>query len=278
MKKKQNYLFSATFITAAAGLLSVLAALLPYGLSAQEENEFFQSVEAAEAVAKSAVKYRVNDYTGLLSPETVSKLESSLDNLEKTKGSQVVVVIVPTTKPLSISEYSLLVAESAKPGRKNIDDGVVFLIALQDRKMRIETGYGLEGAIPDAYAKKIISDIVAPDFKKGNYESGVIAGTEAIIRLIEGEPLPSPESTEDDGSAGGFITILVLFILILFFIILPALRAMGLSGNSYRSYNSGYWGGGFGGSSGGSGGSFGDFGGFGGGGGGFGGGGASGDW
>lgn len=113
-------------------------------------------------------------------------------NLQKEKGSQIGVLIISSTKPETIEEYSIKVAENWKLGRKGIDDGVLFVIALKDRKMRIEVGYGLEGAIPDAKAKQILEDFVKPYFKEKDYYKGIYTGVNMLEKLIRGEPLPEP--------------------------------------------------------------------------------------
>jgi uncharacterized protein len=104
----------------------------------------------------------------------------------------VAVLLVPTVQPETIEQYSIRVAEAWKIGRKKVDDGVIFVIAKNDRDMRIEVGYGLEGALPDAIAKRIIRDDVTPHFRAGEFYLGIVAGTDRIMRTIDGEPLPAP--------------------------------------------------------------------------------------
>ena len=140
---------------------------------------------------------RVTDTTGTLNAEQRAQVEAQLAAIEQRKGSQVAVLIVPTTKPEAIEEYSLKVVEAWKLGRaqaggQKVDDGVLLLIAKNDRKLRIEVGRGLEGAIPDALAKRIIAETIAPRFKQGDFAGGVSAGVTEIGRLIEGESLPAP--------------------------------------------------------------------------------------
>lgn len=140
------------------------------------------------------LKARVTDLTGTLSAQQAAQLEQRLQAFEAKKGSQIAVLIVPTTKPEEIEQYSIRVAEQWKLGRKAVDDGVLLLIAKEDKKLRIEVGRGLEGAIPDAIAKRIISEIIVPQFKQGNFFAGIEVGVERIIGVIEGEPLPAPTS------------------------------------------------------------------------------------
>lgn len=138
----------------------------------------------------------VIDLVGILKPSEISSIENMILNLQKEKGSQIGVLIVESTLPYSIEEYSIKVAEQWKLGRKGIDDGVLFLIAINDRKMRIEVGYGLEGAIPDAKAKQILDDYVKPYFRKGDYYNGIYSGIEMLEKLIRGESLPEPEKDQ----------------------------------------------------------------------------------
>ena len=140
---------------------------------------------------------RVTDTTGTLSAEQRAQVEAQLAAIEQRKGSQVAVLIVPTTKPEAIEEFSLKVVEAWKLGRaqaggQKVDDGVLLLIAKNDPKLRIEVGRGLEGAIPDALAKRIIAETIAPRFKQGDFAGGVSAGVTEIGRLIDGEALPAP--------------------------------------------------------------------------------------
>ena len=136
---------------------------------------------------------RVTDQTATLTNEQKSALEQTLRSFEARKGSQVVVLIVPSTAPETIEQYALRVAEQWKPGRKNVDDGALLVVAKDDRTLRIEVGYGLEGALTDADSKRIISEIIVPRFRQGDYYGGITAGVDRILRVIDGEPLPKPE-------------------------------------------------------------------------------------
>ncbi len=144
-----------------------------------------------------ALTGRVTDLTATLKPAERQQLESQLADLERRKGSQLVLVMVASTQPEPISDYAIRLAESWKIGRakeqgKKVDDGVILLVAKDDRKVRIEVGYGLEGAIPDALAKRIIVEAIAPKFREGNYFGGVQAGLTELTKLIDGEALPEP--------------------------------------------------------------------------------------
>ncbi|MER0215771.1 MAG: YgcG family protein [Nitrosomonas sp.] len=163
-------------------------------------------LSATFAMADAAIpplKAHVNDLTATLSASEVMHLEQKLQAFEKTKGSQIAVLMIPTTQPETIEQYSIRVAETWQLGRKGIDDGILLLIAKNDRALRIEVGYGLEGVIPDAIAKRIIADIMTPHFKLGHFANGIDAGIEAIIHLIQGEPLPLPKNSRNTNSAAG---------------------------------------------------------------------------
>ncbi|MEN6628416.1 MAG: YgcG family protein, partial [Sulfuricella sp.] len=154
---------------------------------------------AAAETAVPPLQARVTDLTRTLQPSQRAALEQTLQTFEERKGSQIAVLIVPSTQPETIEQYSLRVAESWKLGRKGVDDGVLLLVAKDDRKLRIEVGYGLEGAIPDAVAKRIISEIISPYFKKGDFYGGISAGVERMIKVIEGEPLPEKKTSRSSG-------------------------------------------------------------------------------
>ena len=146
-------------------------------------------------VSVPTLNSRVTDMTGTLTPQQLQSLERSLQTFETSKGSQIAVLMVPTTKPESIEQYSLRVVEGWKIGRKNSDDGVLLLIAKDDRTLRIEVGYGLEGALTDTTSKRIISEIIVPQFKQGNYYGGIQSGLDSIINVVNGEALPAPNNS-----------------------------------------------------------------------------------
>ena len=148
---------------------------------------------AAEgAVPVPPLQARLTDLTGTLTAEQQAGLEQSLRAFEVKKGTQIAVLIVPTTKPEEIEQYTLRVVEQWKLGRKKVDDGALLLIAKDDRTLRIEVGYGLEGVLNDATAKRIVSEVITPLLQQGNYFGGVSAGVDQMIRVIDGEPLPEP--------------------------------------------------------------------------------------
>jgi uncharacterized protein len=174
----------------------------------------------AELVAIPELSTRVTDLTQTLSQAEQAQLEQKLATFEQKKGSQIAVLIVPTTQPEDIAQYSIRVVEKWKIGREKVDDGVLVLIAKDDRKLRIEVGYGLEGAIPDLYAKRIISEVISPKFKQGDFYGGLDAGVDKIIGLVDGEALPAPEASQSGTMGvmdilpmllfGGLITGLIL--------------------------------------------------------------------
>ncbi|HWV17384.1 MAG TPA: YgcG family protein [Rhodocyclaceae bacterium] len=148
-----------------------------------------------------ALTARVTDLTGTLTAEQKTALEQRLQAFEAKKGSQIAVLLVPSTEPESIEQYSMRVAERWKLGRKGVDDGALLLIAKDDRTLRIEVGYGLEGVLTDIASKRIVSDIIVPHLKNGDFYQGIDAGIDRMMRLIDGEPLPAPapqENWEDD--------------------------------------------------------------------------------
>lgn len=147
---------------------------------------------AVADVAVPPLTGRVVDKTATLSSSDISSLDQTLKNFETRKGSQVAVLIVPTTQPETIEQYSLRVAEAWKIGRKKIDDGAILVVAKDDRKLRIEVGYGLEGALTDVTAKRIIDEVITPKFRSGDFAGGISDGVNRILRVIDGEPLPAP--------------------------------------------------------------------------------------
>jgi uncharacterized protein len=272
------------------------------------------AVPAAAQVAVPALTGRVVDLTGTLSGAAVSRIENELADFETKKGSQISVLIVPTTEPEDIEQFGIRVADRWKLGRKNVDDGAILLVAKQDRRVRIEVGTGLEGVLPDAIASRIVGDTITPLFKQGNFDGGVEAGVDRMIAVIDGEPLPAPDKQwEHPAPLGNLLplllvgTVLVGGVLravlgrllgslatgvlagaaawVITHLILVGLFAatlgfgLALFLGATRGWSAGGgWGGGWGGGFGGGGGGGGGRGGFSGGGGGFSGGGASGGW
>jgi uncharacterized protein len=154
---------------------------------------------AAADVAVPPLTGRVVDQTATLSSDDVAALTQTIKSLELRKGSQIAVLIVPTTAPESIEQFSIRVAEAWKIGRKKIDDGALLVIAKNDHKLRIEVGYGLEGALPDVTARRIIDEVITPKFRSGDFAGGISAGVARIIAVIDGEPLPAPAPEASHG-------------------------------------------------------------------------------
>ena len=148
---------------------------------------------ARAEVAVPPLSGRVVDQTGTLGAGDIASLTQTLKDLETRKGSQIAVLIVPTTDGEAIEQFSIRVAEAWKIGRKKIDDGALLVIAKNDRHLRIEVGYGLEGALTDVTSKRIIDEDITPKFKAGDFAGGVSAGVDRMIRIINGEQLPAPE-------------------------------------------------------------------------------------
>jgi uncharacterized protein len=256
----------------------------------------------------------VTDLTGTLTVEQTRALEQTILAFEQRKGSQIAILVLPTTRPEAIEQFSIRLAENWRVGRKGIDDGAIIVLALEDREVRIEVGYGIEGALPDMVAARIIREDMIPHLRRGDVYLALTAAVDRITRVIDGEPLPEPtRQPERDRSAGwgSLFPILLMFVFVggavlrgifgnffgasatgglaaLFvFFVTGALAAaviagvlafiFSLLGGAGGGLMRGGWGGGFGGWGGGFGGGFGG-GGWSGGGGGFGGGGASGRW
>jgi uncharacterized protein len=170
---------------------------------------------AAADVAVPPLTGRVVDQTGTLSASDISSLTQTLKDLETRKGSQVAVLIVPTTAPETIEQYSIRVAEAWKIGRKKIDDGALLVVAKDDRHLRIEVGYGLEGALTDVTSKRIIDEIIVPKFRSGDFAGGISAGVERIVAVIDGENLPAPEPPHwQSPTLGNYIDPLNPFVII----------------------------------------------------------------
>src|ERR1700704_240018 len=149
-------------------------------------------VPAFALVAVPPFTGRVVDQTWTLSGSDIAALTQTLKDLETRKGSQIAVLIVPTTGFESIEQFSIRVAEAWKIGRKKYDDGVLLVVAKNDRRLRIEVGYGLEGALTDATSKRIIDEIITPAFRRGDFAGGISLGVKTMMGIIEGEKLPAP--------------------------------------------------------------------------------------
>lgn len=175
------------FLRIAGLLLLALPGIgYPAGLSSQ-------ALEPQQDVAVPTLTQRVTDLTGTLDAQQQQALEARLATLEQQQGSQVAILIVPTTLPEAIEQYSIRVVDQWKLGREDVDDGILILVAKNDRKVRVEVGYGLEGTVPDAVANRIIDQTIVPYFRQGDFHGGLAAAVEQLSGLIAGEPLPEPQ-------------------------------------------------------------------------------------
>ena len=180
---------------------ALLALALPFGAARAD-------------VPVPPVKARVTDLTGTLSTQQKSELEARIAAYEARRGSQLAVLMLPTTKPEEIEQYSIRVAEAWKIGRKGVDDGLILVVAKNDRRLRIEVGYGLEGAIPDSAARRVIDERITPRFREGDFYGGVRDGVDQLIKLAEGEKLPAPQAAGGGGDASaGMMTYFIPMII-----------------------------------------------------------------
>jgi len=169
---------------------------------------------AVDEVPVPQLKGRVTDLTGTLTQAQRQTLEATLAVFEQKKGSQIAVLMLPSTKPETIEQYSIRVAEAWKVGRARVDDGLILVIAKDDHKLRIEVGRGLEGAIPDVVAKRVIREVIAPHFLNGDFNGGIADGTAALMKLVEGEPLPPPNQQARGQVSGSDLEALVAPLLV----------------------------------------------------------------
>ena len=196
-------------IAAVAALL--LAAAAPQDVAAQT----LQPVPALTA--------RVTDLVGALTPAERSALESKLAAFEARKGAQIAVLLVSTTAPEAIEQYAIRVVDAWKLGRAEPDDGALLLVAVQDRALRIEVGRGLEGALTDLVANRIIDETITPRFRQGDFAGGISAGVDRMIAVVDGEPLPEPEARPSGPQDLGGMLPMLFFVV---FVASTILRAM----------------------------------------------------
>ena len=187
------------------------------------------AVPAAEGdpIAVPKLSKRVTDLTATLSAADESRIEARLKDFEAKKGAQIAVLIVGTTQPETIFDYSMRVADAWKLGRKDVDDGVLFLIAKGDRKLQILTGRGTQGVLTDAMSKRIISEIVAPKFRASDFAGGIDDGVAKIIDVLQGEALPPPpEKKKTAAKQGGNIESFLVLGLVAALFVGPLLRSL----------------------------------------------------
>ena len=181
----------------------LLAVFLSFCLSSQ--------FAFAQLVAIPPLTSLVTDLTGTLNPAQVAQLDAKLKAFEAKKGSQIAVLIVPTTQPEDIAQYSIRVVDAWKLGREKSDDGLLILIAKDDKKSRIEVGYGLEGAVNDLTAHRIRTEVMRPLIRAGDIFGGIDAGVNQLIKVIDGEALPAPSRAASNGKAMENLLPILLF-------------------------------------------------------------------
>jgi uncharacterized protein len=276
------------------------------------------AVPLAAELAVPFLSGRVNDNANMLPADAKLRIEQKLAAFEQQTGAQVVVLTLPSLEGEPVEDFSLRVAEAWKLGKKGKDNGVLFLISKQDRRMRIEVGYGLEGNLTDLKSGRILSDVVAPYFRNGDFGGGIEHGVDAILASLQGQEVVPTDADAQDGRTTGekaltgiiFALVIGVFSLaalfsrglqswFLYFLMMPFFSAFGIAvlivwavlfpilkllfarkgwGKGLPTGGGGWWGGGGWGGGGGGGWSSGGGGGFSGGGGSFGGGGSSGSW
>lgn len=168
-------------------------------------------------VAVPPLRAPATDLTGTLTAEQLAKLDQQLRAFEAKKGSQIAVLMVPTTQPETIEQYSFRVAEAWKLGRRGVNDGALVLVAKDDRAVFIQVGYGLEGAVPDVLANRIVEQVMVPRFRNNDFFGGLTEGVTRMTALIEGEPLPEPTRSQRGAPRGDALgTALPLLLLVVF--------------------------------------------------------------
>jgi uncharacterized protein len=185
----------------------------------------WSSAFLAAEVPVPELRARVTDRTATLDQASTAALEESLRAFEDRTGNQIAVLVISTTEPEEIEQYALRVVEAWQLGREGVDDGALLLVALEDRNVRIEVGYGLEGALTDLVSRRIISESILPSFRSGDIPGGIELGVDRMIAVAEGEDLPEPQSDWDPGPMAGLRGLLP-FLLIVAFIGGSLLRAV----------------------------------------------------
>lgn len=188
-------------LTRLRGLLAWLALFTAFGVAADLRAD--QDIPPLTS--------HVVDLTNTLSAGDRGQLEERLVDLEQQKGSQIAILIVPTTEPETIEQYSIRVVENWKLGRAKINDGALLLVAKNDHIVRIESGRGLEGVLSDVVTQRIIQESILPEFKAGNFSLGVTKGIDSMIRLVNGETLPPPPTSSENGDGGSSWPIILFF-------------------------------------------------------------------
>ena len=236
------------------------------------------SAARADVAIPPAPSHYFNDGAALVSPDDASRIEAKLRDFDTQTSNQIVVAIFSELPEPSLEDFTVRTAQAWRVGRKKLDNGAVLFIFVKDRRSRIEVGYGLEGALPDALCKDILQDRLAPEFRAGRYAAGIDAAVDAMMQATRGEYRASTKAPPRGIHPPSPLGNCAIFLLVIAFIVLRIMLRTG-----WRTYGGrGWWGGGWGGGGGGGGffggGGWGGGGGFSGGGGSFGGGGASGSW
>jgi uncharacterized protein len=175
----------------------------------------------------------VTDLSGTLTPDQIATLDQRLREFEAAKGSQIAVLLVPTTQPETIEQYSIRVAERWRLGREAVDDGVLLVVAREDRAVRIEVGHGLEGALPDVLANRITDQVIVPRFRSGDFYGGVASAIDRIIAIVEGEPLPEVLQRPQGQAPQGIGAALPIFLMLVFVISGILRRMFGTVGGAF---------------------------------------------
>jgi len=169
---------------------------------------------AGDLVELPPLTARVTDLTATLDADQRATLEASLAKIEREHGAQVAILMLPSTRPESIEQFGIRLAEAWKLGRQRVDDGAIIIVAKGDHSMRIEVGRGLEGAVPDVVAKRIVADVMAPKFKQGDFAGGLELAIADLASAIAGEALPAPAAAKG-GTAGDSGNLFWLFVAIM---------------------------------------------------------------
>ena len=182
------------------------------------------SIAAAQGLQPiPSLERRVTDAADILSADQEAALEEKLAEFETRKGAQIAVLAVASTAPEEIEQYSIRVVDAWKLGRKGVDDGALLIIAVEDRRLRIEVGRGLEGVLTDLTSNRIIDETITPLFRAGDYAGGVNAGIDRMIAVVDGEPLPEPEQ-QWKGSEGGSFENIIELVFVLAIVLSAILR------------------------------------------------------
>jgi uncharacterized protein len=184
---------------------------------------------ACAQVAIPRFEALVVDLTGTLTAQQQAALDEKLTALQVRKGSQVAVLILPSTQPEDIAQFGIRLSDAWQVGRAQEDDGAILIVAKDDRTLRIEVQDGLEGVLTDATCGRIINETIVPLFKQGDFHGGIDAGVDQIIRLVDGEPLPPPDKAWEKRSARDFPAPAAIFVLFAIFSVLRNVMGRGLS-------------------------------------------------